>query len=386
MRVVVINHLCGEQLPIILDSTDLPLTEPNEYLISVRSKSTSTLVRNAREIVVFYEWLQKNNINLEMKLLAKASFNSAQITSSLIEYLRVNRENGNTVAPSTFNLRLMTVRKYLLWFINNLLVRLPYSSAKYKVLSDRKTMLDEWLSASFISAPPSNKHLKKGLSEDETSFLIKILDPTSSNSYGVSEAVKSRNFIAVGLMLYCGLRPGEVLSLRVSDIIFGAISSVHVIRREPDLNDTRKPRPSVKRNGRLLPIGNANLVRNLNEYIVNWREVLEDHSDIESDYLILNDAGTPLSQASITQLFHILRKRYCDFLPENLSAKSLRHTFSSRMERELRQGGMSEDKRRQALALLRGDSSLESQNVYIAQEVDENAREAMSNYQKNLIG
>ena len=250
MRVVVINHLCGEQLPIILDSTDLPLTKPNEYLISVRSKSTNTLVRNAREIVVFYEWLQKNNINLEMKLLAKASFNSAQITSSLIEHLRVNRENGNTVAPSTFNLRLMTVRKYVLWFVNNLLVRLPYSSAKYKVLSDRKTMLDEWLSASFISAPPSNKHLKKGLSEDETSFLIKILDPTSSNSYGVSEAVKNRNFIAVGLMLYCGLRPGEVLSLRVSDIIFGAISSVHVIRREPDLNDTRKPRPSVKRNGR----------------------------------------------------------------------------------------------------------------------------------------
>ena len=100
----------------------------------------------------------------------------------------------------------------------------------------------------------------------------------------------------------------------------------------------------------------------------------------------MNDEGTPLSQASITQLFHILRKRYCDFLPENLSAKSLRHTFSSRMERELRQGGMSEDKRKQALALLRGDSSLESQNVYIAQEVDENAREAMSNYQKNLIG
>ncbi|MDW4667500.1 integrase, partial [Escherichia coli] len=63
----------------------------------------------------------------------------------------------------------------------------------------------------------------------------------------------------------------------------------------------------------------------------------------------------------------------------------LRHTFSSRMEQVLRAAGMEEDRRKQALAMLRGDSSLESQSVYIAQEVEEQARRALSDYQKKLI-
>ncbi|GHK46137.1 hypothetical protein [Escherichia coli] len=46
---------------------------------------------------------------------------------------------------------------------------------------------------------------------------------------------------------------------------------------------------------------------------------------------------------------------------------------------------MEEDRRKQALAMLRGDSSLESQSVYIAQEVEEQARRALSDYQKKLI-
>ncbi len=51
----------------------------------------------------------------------------------------------------------------------------------------------------------------------------------------------------------------------------------------------------------------------------------------------------------------------------------------------LRAAGMEEDRRKQALAMLRGDSSLESQSVYIAQEVEEQARRALSDYQKKLI-
>ncbi|HCD8007453.1 TPA: integrase, partial [Escherichia coli] len=55
------------------------------------------------------------------------------------------------------------------------------------------------------------------------------------------------------------------------------------------------------------------------------------------------------------------------------------------MEQVLRAAGMEEDRRKQALAMLRGDSSLESQSVYIAQEVEEQARRALSDYQKKLI-
>lgn len=186
-------------------------------------------------------------------------------------------------------------------------------------------------------------------------------------------------------MLNCGLRPGELLSLRVEDIQIGAISSVTVKRRSPDPLDKRKPRPSVKRNGRVLPLEGNHFVRMLDRYIVEWREVLEQRASKETDYLILSDEGDPLSHSSLTQLFSRLRSEYPGSLPEILTPKSLRHTFSSRMEQVLRAAGMEEDRRKQALAMLRGDSSLESQSVYIAQEVEEQARRALSDYQKKLI-
>lgn len=236
-----------------------------------------------------------------------------------------------------------------------------------------------------MSSPPSKNYLKKGLSKEESDFLINILDPTSIHSFGTNEAVKYRNFISIGLMIYCGLRPGELLSLRVEDITIGAISSVNVVRRKPDIGDTRKPRPQVKRNGRLLEIGNLDLVKCLNKYIVELRETLEDKSELESDYLVLSNEGQPLSQASITQLFHLLRNKHNQNLPDNLSAKSLRHTFSSRMEITMRASGLSEQKRREALAHLRGDSSLSSQDVYIGQAVEESAIKALRQYQSNLV-
>ena len=385
MKVKVVTHPTGEQIPIILDNEGLPVPAPNEYLLSRRDKSTNTLVRNARELIILYKWLYSEQIDLRKKLTDPVSFNSAQINSVLVEQLRQDREQSKAVSPITFNQRLTTVRQFINWYMSVLISQLPYSSNKFKSLSERKSVFNEWLSGSFISAPPSRKYLKKGLSEEESNFLMNILDPTSIHSFGNNEAVKYRNFISVGLMIYCGLRPGELLSLRVEDITIGSISSVSIVRRKPDLGDTRKPRPQVKRNGRLLPIENLELAKCLNEYIVDLREVLEDKSELESDYLILSDEGEPLSQASITQFFHLLRDKYSQNLPENLSAKSLRHTFSSRMEIAMRQAGLSEQRRREALAHLRGDSSLSSQDVYIAQAVEESAKEALRKYQCSLV-
>ena len=385
MKVKVVTHPTGEQIPIILDNEGLPVPAPNEYLLSRRDKSTNTLVRNARELIILYKWLYSEQIDLRKKLTDPVSFNSAQINSVLVEQLRQDREQSKAVSPITFNQRLTTVRQFINWYMSVLISQLPYSSNKFKSLSERKSVFNEWLSGSFISAPPSRKYLKKGLSEEESNFLMNILDPTSIHSFGNNEAVKYRNFISVGLMIYCGLRPGELLSLRVEDITIGSISSVSIVRRKPDLGDTRKPRPQVKRNGRLLPIENLELAKCLNEYIVDLREVLEDKSELESDYLILSDEGEPLSQASITQFFHLLRDKYSQNLPENLSAKSLRHTFSSRMEIAMRQAGLSEQRRREALAHLRGDSSLSSQDVYIAQAVEESAKEALRKYQCGLV-
>ena len=62
-----------------------------------------------------------------------------------------------------------------------------------------------------------------------------------------------------------------------------------------------------------------------------------------------------------------------------------RHTFSSRLERGLRASGMDEQRRREALAVLRGDSSLNSQDTYIAQEIEEQAIKSLRYYQAEIM-
>ncbi|HEJ2755849.1 TPA: site-specific integrase [Pseudomonas aeruginosa] len=387
MRIELITHKTGEQIPVMLDACDMPVVLPNEFILSRRSLSTNTLVRNLRELSVLYRWLEKSNCDLFVKLLARSSFNEAELKGGLVEALRVYQSNErvSTVSPNTFNQRLTTTRQFIGWCIDVLISQSPMSSLEYDRLRARKSFFLKTLDGSFVSATPIRTSLRKGLNENEVDFLLDILHPDADQGFGRDSAVRFRNYISVGLMLYCGLRPGELLSLRVEDIEVGAISAVKVERRPADPFDLRKPRPQIKRNGRVIPIDSRHLAFALNEYILTWREVLESKSTEESDYLILSDEGAPLSQSSITQLFQLLRTQYSECLPGNLTAKSLRHTFSSKIERVLRASGVDEQRRREALALLRGDSSLESQDAYIAQEIEEQARRSLKRYQAEIL-
>ncbi|HBP29732.1 MAG TPA: integrase [Advenella kashmirensis] len=387
MRIVIITHKSAEQIPIILDATSLPVVLPNEFILTRRSLSTNTLVRNLRELAVLYRWLEKGQCELSAKLLARSSFNEAELKGGLVEALRICQVNGRigVVSPNTFNQRLTTIRQFMGWCMDVLTSQLPMSSQDYERLRERKSFLIKTLDGSFMSAPPMRKSIRKGLNDTEVAFLLDVLNPEAQQGFGRDSAVKFRNYVSVCLMLFCGLRPGELLSLRVEDVQVGAISAIKVERRPADLLDTRRPRPQIKRNGRVIPIESRQLAFALNEYIVTWREVLERKTNIDTDYLVLSDDGVPLSQSSITQLFQLLRASYSEQLPENLTAKSLRHTFSSRMERVLRHSGMDEQRRREALAFLRGDSSLDSQNTYIAQEVEEQAVRSLKQYQAKII-
>jgi len=390
MKVKMIRHKTGDLLPLLLDDDNLPIPAPNEFIISRRALSPNTLVRNLRELAILYSWFKRENIDLESRIASKQSFSEAEIKGGLIEFLRQEQENRHTikkrtVKPNTFNQRLTSIRQYLAWCYDVFIGSLPFDSKSYDKIRENKNSLLSLLENSFISAPPVNKSIRKGLTAKEIEFLVTILDPNNKNGFSKNPAVGYRNYILTMIMLYYGLRPGELLSLKVEDIEIGAISSIRVERRKPDPLDTRKPRPEIKRNGRILPIDDPIFAKNLDTYITEWRDILEEKANEESDYLILSDDGNPLSQSSITQLFQLLRNKYLSELPPHLTAKALRHSFSSQMERTLRISGMGEDKRKQALAYLRGDSSLSSQEIYIAQEIEEQANIALKKYQQNLI-
>ena len=329
-------------------------------------------------------------LDLWERIYSGKYFTEAELRGGLVEFLRKEQASQRKVkrlcvSPTTFNQRLMTIRQFLSWCFDMHLSSIALDDYGYERIREQQQRNLKWLSSGFISAPPANKGTKKGLTEEEVHFLIRCLDPSNPKAVGRNHAVRVRNYVMVMLMLNYGMRPGEVLSLRVEDVELGAISAIRVQRRLPDSRDTRKPRPQIKRNGRVMPIDNAYFCKMLDEYIMETREVLEAPAEEESDYLILSDEGKPLSQPSITQFFQILRNRFPGDLPAHLTAKALRHTFSSFMERTMRLIGLDEERRKQALATLRGDSSLTSQSVYLAQEIEEQAHLALKKLQQKLM-
>mgnify|MGYP000202061691 FL=1 len=389
MDVEVILHDSGELLPILLDDDGMPIPLPNEFILSKRHASSNTLIRNLREIKLLYEWFQIHKIDLHERLIHKKTFTEAEIIGSLIEFLRKDHDKRHktikiAVKPDTFNQRLITIKQFLSWYIEMYIGTLPFTSNHYQYYVTYKTRLISLLDRCFINSPPTNKSLSKGLSIIEQSNLIKLIKP----KVGSQNPIEYRNYIMVMLMLSFGLRPGELLSLRVEDIQLGGISSIRVHRRPPDIKDKRKQRPQIKRNGRTLAINDRSLAKELDTYITKWREMLDEknQTDIEWDYLILNQDGKPLSLASITQYFQILKEKNAEFLPTNFSPKTLRHTFSASMERLLREAGVEEDNRKKALAYLRGDSSLSSQDVYTFKETELEANKYLGQYQREIFG
>jgi integrase len=365
MHVKIVPHSSGELIPILLDESGFPITQPNEFVIGRRALASNTLVRNLRELAVLYGWVNFVGFDLMDLISGRVLLNEALVKGSMIEFLRIDQSKKNSVvSPHNFNQRLTTVRQYLSWLYDLYLSGLSTTDSAYESALVRKRQICKWMDSCFINSPPSITSVRKGLSDAEVYSLVSLISPNGESVLGRDGAVRNRNYVMTMIMLSLGLRPGELLSLRVQDVEIGARSAIRVTRRLPDKDDQRRPRPQIKRNGRVIPIVDQAFAKELDEYILVWREQLEVKSDRETDYLILSDEGLPLSQSSVTQFFQIIRSRYPTKLPGNLSAKSLRHTFSSRMERALRDSGLDEARRRKALATLRGDSSLKSQTVH----------------------
>jgi integrase len=388
--VEIIDHASGDQLPLLLDSNGLPEPLPNEFVLGRRHLSANTITRNLREIAVFWRWLERDKIQFTDLIAGKHPLTEAQISTGLIDFLRREQNMGRKVrkiaiSPDTFNKRLTTIRQFIEWCFDMEISQGTHVESDYERLVERKRFIHRQLSRHFVASPPENVELRKGLTERQYQYLIELLIPPDAPLETKSQAVAFRNYISTMLMLHYGLRPGELLSLRVEDIEFGAISALRVRRRAQDPNDKRAKRPRIKRGGRVLDLRSEYLAKHLDDYLMRWREILCATAQTDSEYLIVSDEGMPLSHQSVNEFFRLLRENHPGSLPANLSPKSLRHTFSSRMERELRSMGMDEDRRRQALAFLRGDHNLSSQDVYIKQEIREQADIALRSYQKNLL-
>nr|WED68472.1 site-specific integrase [Pectobacterium colocasium] len=89
---------------------------------------------------------------------------------------------------------------------------------------------------------------EKSLTKAQRDILFKVVS-VESELNPFSPEVQARNRLIIVLLFSYGIRAGELLNLRISDINFSS-SSITIQRRANDKSDPRVKQPLVKTRGR----------------------------------------------------------------------------------------------------------------------------------------
>lgn len=372
----------------LVSPNGLPVIEPNVFALTQRGLAWRTIEKKLRAIAQVHQWADQNdNIDLDERISSGMLFSESEINGSLLPTLRRSRQKRKVqqlvVAAKSYNVKVMYVKEYLVWRVNSHLVKLSASDSRFQAIEKKLRVIIDWLEDAVLSTSSAGNEVSKGLTPEQLHLLLALTHPDYSGNPWKSDDIRHRNHLIIHLLL-SGLRPAELLTLRVVDILIGAISALEVKRRPHDREDPRLKSPEVKRSGRIIPIADAQFVILIDHYVMEWRPRFEERNASGSDHLILSDEGNPLSYSSIANIFSTL-KQHDKRLPNNLSAKTLRHCFSGSMERNLRYSGIEEGRRKEILAYLRGDTDLESQQIYIREEIKEQARIALQRHQADVF-
>lgn len=348
--VTTVVHLDGERLPMVIDKeTGLPVDIVLEYLISnCRGLAPSTILRVAESIALALEWSREilGVDGLVPRLLRGQIFSAAEL-SSLSEYLRASYKKGAgidsplIVSPDTHYIRLQRVSSFCMYLMAEAASRIPLSDPKCIVLNDRINLLQSSLQELLPSRPVPSTTIKS-LVPHQVEILLEVLDPSHPSNPFSRLDVQVRNRSIVEVLIDTGIRPGELLNLRVQDISFGNPSHIKVIRRPHPHDDPRRIPASVKRRSRILPISNFETASHLEHYVREIRSTFEARSNKPVPFVFIStDHGAPLSLRTIQKIFSKLR----NVIPQSQSASgvhevpltpmSARHTFSNETEEYL---------------------------------------------------
>ena len=189
--------------------------------------------------------------------------------------------------------------------------------------------------------PPVSKRAslgaRKGLSVDEQSRLLGVIDPDSPLNPWTRRFVRQRNWLIVVVLLATGMRIGELLGLQIRDLLESE-PKFKIIRRADAQEDLRPQQPGTKTSDRVVELSPP-IMRALLNYINVWRQAIPAARAIPQ--VIVSEDGGALSSSSIDKIFLELRAA-CPGLPVTLTSHVMRHTWNERFSEQAELMGLSD--------------------------------------------
>ena len=418
-RVKMLVTSSGERLPMLLGRAGLPLFEPTVFSLSEvrsRNRASNTIDSYLRSVMVFLLFLDLRNINLEERLrdgqllslgeiedlagicrlpvdkiqsmLYGGIVTSKQIISSVVSLEKLRKPfSGNEnirIDASSASTRLRNIRDYLGWLT---LTRI----SKHRVDASLRLSLEssiQYTSSAIEARMPSGAHKhsridqREGLEPEVLSQILKVTNPQSQENPWSDEHSKYRNELIILLLLNCGLRRGELLNIRISDLDFRE-STVAIVRRADDVSDPRTNQPKVKTRGREVPLSEGLLDKTIT-YIMNHRSAIGGAK--KHDFLfVASDSGRPLSIPSLNKIFTVLKSKFPK-LSDQLFPHIFRHTWNDRFSEEMDKNRVGEEQEKKERSYLMGWSETSgTAATYTRRHIRKRAQAASLQLQKSIL-
>lgn len=411
----VVRFTNGERFPMLVDDFGTPLFKPTLFAVTemrMRNLASNTIGNTLRSLQLFVSFLVRENVDLNARLRAgellklhevetlvhtcrqpldaisdvRSGGVRRELASLNLPRLegvrgRLRDESARIVNAAVTATRLQCIRDYVRWLVE---LHLDRAGASFDHRGELRAAMDAFALALEARMPDGGaSEVREGLAPDVRQRLREVTRPDSPENPWAEDHARRRNALIVDWLYDLGLRRGELLSVRSSDVDFRR-GVVTISRRPDDPDDPRRNQPVVKTRGRELPLSAANLDAT-RHYVINIRGVL--HGARTHEYLfVATDTGAPLSMPALAKIFRVLRSRIAD-LPDHLSPHVLRHTWNDRFSEEMDQKNVPEDTEKKARSYLMGWSETSgTAATYTRRHVREQAKRVSLDLQEKMLG
>lgn len=412
-RVKTIVLSTGERCPVLLGKDAQPLFEPTIFALTEvrgRSRASNTICSVLRALCVFHLFLDMRGIDLWARLrsgkmlslgevedlvrqcrrhvaclseeLAAHNPQPARVLSLEKLRMRTTVDSEPEVVPGVAATRLRYIRSYIKWLAAEFRSRFEVDDFAATTLVDATNLVVEAIEHR-IPERRDTLTEREGLSDEHVEELLRVTDPLSPHNPWINEHARRRNALMVRWLLLLGPRIGEVLGVRVADVV-PYRNEVTFHRRADDKDDPRTHQPQTKTRARELSIG-AQLLADTQNYLIHHRSKFAGAK--KNPFLfVATHTGRPLSMAAATKMFKVLRES-CPRLPGRLSAHVLRHTWNDRFSREMDLANVSPEREHQIRCFVMGWSPTSSTaSIYTRRHVRRRAQEVSLELQSRLQG
>lgn len=341
----------GERYRLLVDpDTGLPLYYPNLYVTSqIRNRSLAVATMEAVLTALKHFHAYCDEETLEARVRNRDYFSTEEL-DAIRDHCQLatqeSEERASYRAQGVLSLpvraprrvskayqysRLSAVASYVEWLVPTIHgsgVPLADREEAVRVANGLRARRPRYRRQGLLGAAD------KALSEEARHRLREVIEPTHALNPFRDPGIAERNYLIVKLAADLGVRSGELLGTRISDIDFREFRlTVH--RRADDRDDSRLNEPNAKTLARTLPIGRG-LIQRLTTYVTGVRSTVPNAG--RNEFLFVSHKqgptqGQPLSKESLKQVF----KRIAESHPalHGVHPHALRHSWNDEFSKRL---------------------------------------------------